>query len=714
MKPKLATRLRLAINDIRGTTTKNNAQLTAARHFLKHGNGKTTTPNWSQVIMSDYDVYSGTMYGAIKKRAVSTSLLATYHLKTKAKQELENQAKTKEEKLVHPYIEIIDKSPTVTNWAFWSMNARRLDLKGITYILAVRNVAPNLVGEIQEFKLLNPYNVERIFDKGTGELIGYKEYKPSIGKFRDLPKEMVISVIDPSPIDDEPHGMVAAAKDNQFTIKTANDYTRSAIANNINAPGIIVTDRELEGEELANFKERILSHQKGEPIFGGGAGSISWNDMQADLNKAALDKVNSIQLNNIIAVSGVSKTMLAIEESGTTRDTAKIQKDNFTESEAMSLLQMIIDALNQDFKNYYRKEYEKTGFTLYIDNPIGSDREGELKDVEIRTKSHELFTMLVNQGYDSKTAAKFADGKLTLEEIGEPTVKPEVKEEPKKPEEPEENKADNHVHLQELESGLLNTTQASLQNTIINIDNRLLAAVANHVGQTKNDFESEDDLISKRERNALQNELEIALAAFYGIILPLYAYNVLSKRLETYGTSVQFKMNNTVRAFIKEVAGSASQSHIETLLNSMIKQAQKDALAGLGRDQIARNLINKYGGEISNSRAVLIARTETNRAFTMSQYQADLQFIKQGGYDGRAFKVWTTRSGNPCEFCQAMAAQPPIPFTTPFAEVGDGLTATALVDGKSVVRKMTVGFMDVEAGNLHPNCGCIYELIIES
>lgn len=716
MKPKLSQRLRLAVNTLRGTT-KNNASLRNARAFLKYGNGKTTVPNWSQVLMSDEDSYTGIMQGAINIRGVTVTALATNNLITEASQPLMDQARKKRETITHPYLEIIDQSPTFSNYQFWYTNSIYLDLEGLAYVLVIRNVGEKLVGNVQEFKLLNPFNVQRIFDQQSGKLIGYKEYRG--GMVRELPVEMIIPIVNLNPFNQEPFSMADAAKDHQFTLKTASDYTRSAIANNINAPGIIATDRELEGEELANFKERVMSHQKGEPIFGGGAGSITWNDMQADLNKAALTDVNTISLQNIIAVSGASKTMLGWEESGTTRDTALVQKDNFVELRAMPQLQTIVDALNQDYKNYYSADYKVNQYKIRIENPLATDLDEEKKMVDNRQLNFDLYNALVNKGYDRDIAARYAEGDMGLEELGEPANEPILPPEAKpqdvpKDTPPKDTSNELHgEHLQQIESGLLASVQSSLQNTIVNIDNRLLAAVSAYVSEVKNKFAEEDDVIPEKQRKILQNELELALATFYGIILPLYANNTLSKRLEQYGKSAQFKLNNEVKAFIRDVAGKASESHISTLLNAMIEQAQKDALAGLGRDQIARNLLNKFGGEIANTRAVLIARTEAQRAFNMSQYQADKQFIKQAGFETQAYKRLVSTTGSPCPFCAALIAEPPIPFDEPFAEVGDELEATIEVDGKTKVKKMTMGFLDADAGNIHPNCACVYELIIE-
>jgi hypothetical protein len=626
-----------------------------------------------------------------------------------------DDARVKRETLTHPYLDLIDTSPSFSNYQFWYTASTYLDIEGLFYLLAIRNVSVSgLVGNIQEFKILNPFNVQRIFDPVTKKLIGYKEYRG--GTVRDIPKEMIIPFINLNPFNEEPYALTDAVKDHQFTLKTAGDYTRQAIAGNINVPGIISTDAILEGEELENFRARVTSHKKGEPLFGGGSGAIDWKDMQTDLTKSALSDVNTISLNNIIAASGASKTMLGIEESGTTRDTSATQKDNFIELRAMPQLQFIIDALNQDYKNYYAGQYKLNEYRILIENPLASDVTAEGLETANRQTGYDLYNNLVNKGYNREIAARYALGDMTLEELGEPTNEP-ISILPTNPQDSSvgsvnQDLHDHETHLQAIESGLLQTTEASLQNTIINIDNRLLATVTTHVGQVKNDFGSQDDLIKNKDKKSLQNELEIALAAFYGIILPLYASTVTTKRLEQYGKSTVFKMNNEVKSFIKEVADKTSASHIDTLLNAMMTDAQKDALAGLNRDTIANNLLNKYGGQITNSRAVAVARTETNRAFNMSQYQADKQFIDQNDLQGQMFKQWTCNSGNPCDFCLDMASEPPIPFDEPFASIGDELsTTTQNADGQDVVKKMSIDFMDSEAGDLHVNCACTYELV---
>ena len=113
--------------------------------------------------------------------------------------------------------------------------------------------------------------------------------------------------------------------------------------------------------------------------------------------------------------------------------------------------------------------------------------------------------------------------------------------------------------------------------------------------------------------------------------------------------------------------------------------------------------------DITDKRARVVARTETNRAFTMAQYDADRQFIEQNGLEERAFKRYHTRSDNPCPFCVSLERQGLIPFDEPFVKKGGSVTAR--VEGEEVT--FNVNFDNVFAGNLHPNCSCDYELVIE-
>lgn len=434
MKP--TTRVKNAVSAFfqKEETVKNSGS-NLSREFLR--NGTKNAPliqDWSQVEMSDQDMYTGYSYAAIKKRANRASSLGKKFLYTEASKAVMQQAKEKqnETELEHPYLKLIRESTEFTRRKFWHDISTYLDLEGVYYLMAVRAIADKgdgevKVGSVQKFVMLNPYNVRRVTKKSDGTLGAYIESKN--GKYREIPKEMMIEIRLLNPFDnDKAYSMTDAAKESQFTMKQAGDYTRHSIKGNINSPGAITTDVELEDNLFDNFVARIRNHNKGEPLFGNGAGAISYTSMQIDLDKAALDKINEIHRSILFAVSGTSKTALGIEESGTTRDTSQVQKDNFTEDAVMPQIEDIIDALNLDYRKYYNDEWKKNEYEIALDNPLESDREAELKDIEIRESELNLRESLIDLGYEYEIAAKYAHGDITLEELGEPTLEPELSE----------------------------------------------------------------------------------------------------------------------------------------------------------------------------------------------------------------------------------------------------------------------------------------------
>lgn len=423
---KISQRFKAAIQTF-NKSENSSAGRDLAQDFFRRGNRKPLIEDWSKVVMSDKELYSGYPYAAINKRANKVAYLAIDGIKTDATELIMKEARAKDEELYHPYLEVIDKSRSFSNFKFWHDISVFLDLEGVYYLMAVRTVAgegtSKRIGNIQYFKMLNPYNIRRIRDKETLEIGGYVEARD--GMVRTIPPEMIIEIRDLNPFsEDDPYSMTDAAKSSQFTLKQAGDYTRHSLKNNMAAPGIISTDVLLEPEQFANFVSRVTNQEKGLPLFGNGAGAITWDSMQIDMDKAALDKINEINRTELFAVSGVGKTNMAIEESGTTRETAKVQKDILVEDQIMPRLQSIIDAFNQDYKNNYEAEYEKTEYEMSVDNPLATDREAELKDIEIRDESYKLYDKLVGQGYDRELAAKYAEGEIDLDELGEPTNKP--------------------------------------------------------------------------------------------------------------------------------------------------------------------------------------------------------------------------------------------------------------------------------------------------
>lgn len=804
-------------------TRASNSTSNIGNQFLRQGNRKTMSQDWSSVLMSDQDIYTGYPYGIINKRANKLAYLAISNLHTDTSKDI--STKDAEKGIVHPYLQLIDKSPSFSNFKFWHDISVFLDLEGVYYVMAVRNFENNndstRYGDIQDFEMLNPYNIRRVVNARTLELGGYVEHRNGLS--REIPKEMIIEIKDLNPFDEnDPYSMTDALTNAQFTLKQANDYTRHSLKNNLSAPGAISTDVVLEDQQFSNFVNRITNQEKGMPLFGNGAGSIKWDPMQIEMDKAALDKITDINRSELFAVSGVGKTNLAIEESGTTRETAKVQKDLLTEDHTIPKLQLIIDALNQDYKNKYPKEYEKTGYTITIQSPLGVDKDSELKDIKIRSDTVALYNSMVDDGYNPEIAAQFINGEIQLKDIGMPqkpvsqkddkTIIEEDKDDSRPSESGEKNalliknsqeliistiesklksiedkinsnviinvekekkitvdnvekEADNLQHIEKTNQqnnpivqtdtvvihnaidddsqSVIETQQGSLQNSIVDIETRLTGSVLTNFNKIENQLNDESEILSQEERNRLVSELTLVLAGFYMLIIPLYARTIANRRLKEFGSSTDFEVNNEVKEYIDQISSQVSESHINTIFTDLYRNitntyndivesqiekiketgrkvtdddlvlARKTALEGGSRQQIINSIKDEYK-DITANRAKAIARTETNRAFTQAQYQADLQFIKQNGYDGQAYKKWITRSSNPCPTCLDLASQPPIPFTKNFADLGDEIVTTYEDNGKMKVKTQMVDFEPLQAGNAHVNCGCTYQLIIEN
>lgn len=728
-----------------------------AKDFLRFGGRKPLVQDWSKVIMTDKDLYTGYSYAAINNRANRLAQMGSDNVKTDANTKTMKANKSTGEVLKHPYLDVIDKSKTFSNYQFWYNISTFMDLEGVYYLLVIRNVQGSRVGNVQEFKLLNPYNVRRIRNKDTGEIGGYVEARD--GLVRNIPKEMIIDIRTLNPFSsDDPYAMTDAMKEFQYTLKQAGDYTRHSLKNNMAAPGILSTDMLLEDEQFKNFVSRVTNQEKGLPLFGNGAGAITWDAMQIDLDKAGLDKINEINRSTVMAVSGVGKTMMSIEESGTTRETAKVQKDLFVEAHIMPQLQFILDALNQDYKKYYESDYETYGYNLYIDNPLGIDRDAELKDIDIRSKSFEMYNSLVNKGYTAELSAKYTDGEITLEELGQPTEEPKQipaltpatpapkADDEKEEEPPKENQNNKAVRVtnefEEEMSGLVANQQSALQNEIVRIETQVVADVTNRLLKNSNAFEDTSDILPKKEQEAYEKEVQQSLELFYLALIPIYASMVMAKRTKEFNLISDFKMTPAIRRETKALAKKVGESHIDTILEDLrgaIKSgydnnvqsilseieatgrkvtdkdlafARKKALEGNGQAKIVSEIKNEYKN-ITTDRAKTIARTESSRAFNQSQLQADKQFLEQNELQGKAYKKWVTMSSNPCPTCIELSNQPPIPFNANFANVGDTIETTTTVDGKTKTYKTLINFTDLEAGNAHVNCGCRYRLIIE-
>lgn len=74
--------------------------------------------------------------------------LALENLRTDATKTIMEKAKAKGDTVVHPYLEVIDRSLNFSNYEFWFNTPTSIDLKGLAYIGVVRTVGTGRVGDV--------------------------------------------------------------------------------------------------------------------------------------------------------------------------------------------------------------------------------------------------------------------------------------------------------------------------------------------------------------------------------------------------------------------------------------------------------------------------------------------------------------------------------------------------------------------------------------
>lgn len=965
--------------------TNNNGTLSGrglARDFLVNG-GRVMKDNTSVIRLSDSDMYRGYPYAAITLRAKTVARIGDEVLFTDYKEGSVRKGESTE----HPYLVALRNSLNFDIDRFWFNNSRYIDMKGVRHIAMVRGKEGDTVGEPMEVFALNPYRVIEVVNQADSEIGGYIETRPN-GTQRIWEPYQIIRVVDDHPITEDPFGMIEAAKDAQFTLKQAGDFTRSSLNANENAPGIISTKIVLTPEQFQNFKEGIKNSDKGQPIITNG-GQVDWQSMNIDLDKSALDKINTIQKLELFAVTGQSGTTMG-EETSVNRSTAEVQDDKLVRDQAIPTIKLFASALNLDYRKNYPKDYERYGWKIRVEDPTAKNLEADQKAIAIRDEEFNLTDKLVGAGYDYDSASRYARGEIDLEQLGEPknerraapvasqaetqsfniapvinvpetkapnvTVNspdihvvnnqaeptvinniddehrmgidvskikasefPEIYEElgidlddlgyvmldvePFKVTEFVEDGEDDlyvketedgevsyvrgavaedtaHVtlmfglmensnewkgaidkaldgwninsvivdsvlyfptkeeyvpivaklkmtqqlaegnarlkllpHVQtfpdynphitlayvkndvnviskwvsalngkfkaksfDIKSGInygdaknshdhnhdatdedmafiynqleiadnniIEQSQGSLVNGIVNIDSRLVSYATNSVQNQA--FENEEDVVTEQQKEEARRELEFLLLGFYTILFGLYGRSFMQKRASDIGQLVEFKMSRTVTDWIKFSATEASASHIDTVTKEIHKaiqdayneatdiaykalidsgetaskalyeQARRQALEGAGRQQIISSLKAAQSG-ISTKRATTIARNETRRAFTQTQFQADTQFLNENGFMERAEKRWKTNSGNPCALCLEQEARGWIPFQENFVNKGETLEYEyEKKNGEKSIRSVVMDYENIDAGVLHVNCQCNYELRVRS
>lgn len=311
----------------------------------------------------------------------------------------------------HPYLNLIRHASPIPPSDFWRNLISDYDMYGRAYIFLLRRIVKDKDGKISHvglpvsIEVLDAKNVT-VLTNNTGEVVGYREMV-SAGAYREFYPEQIVPIINPNPMDRrKSFSIFEAAYKYQYTISKGTEFAQQALVNNLNIPGILGTEQTLNDEEYDNLVSQLNSHEAGKVIIADGASKLTYTPMSQDIDRASLPTLNEISRQTIFAITGTSKTILGIEESGTTRETSKIQERKFIKRTIAPLAKKVLSHLNYDYVKYY-KHSDVTLTLSSVYDPI------ESRDFFVTQKQlFDSITEMTYAGYSPDSSERFLYGEI--------------------------------------------------------------------------------------------------------------------------------------------------------------------------------------------------------------------------------------------------------------------------------------------------------------
>lgn len=629
----------------RRTPNKNNIENvkknSIATDFLRRGNFKTRQDVALDQKYNPEMTVNGWMFAALNARSDAFGEFCEENIITESK---------RGENLYHPYLQLIEESKEIPEYEFWKRAISDYDNYGQMYFFILRRVVYDKNGEVEHIGLPTKIDVlsaskMTILTK-NGKVVGYKEQIDSTHK-REYSADQIIRIINPHPRNpDVPYSIYDAAKDYQYTINKGTEFAQNALINNMNTPGILSTTEVLNDEEYDNLISRINSHEPGKAIVTDGTGNLTYTSISQSLDQAALPTLTELSRQTIFAVTGTSKTVLGIEESGTTRDTSKVQDRKFIKRAIAPVAKRVISALNFDYRVKYPELYKQNQVKMVI-KPLYDAQETQ-EQFDTQKKLFDDITEIIYSGYTKESAENFMYGDILFtdleldaedaqdiedeqEDIDNPENQPTEEEEPKE-ENPEENdgseKTLQQIHIENQDSEMHNHTNSddyylkalklhineqgeldeygkSIENKINLAKNNLLREIrsiqlqAIRESNTKMAVNAFDfsDIRTEEQENDIFRKIKNAFRKYWFLILPIIGKERL---IEDRSGNEQFKDEEVnllgtkrVKDYIDEVSEKAAKSHTHTIYKTILDAVNK-ASNKILRNIFAKEYIESY------------------------------------------------------------------------------------------------------------------------
>lgn len=373
---------------------------------------------------------------------------------------------------------------------------------------------------------------------------------------------------------------------------------------------------------------------------------------------------------------------------------------------------------------------------------------------------------------DKKIKSLMKDAKALLKELRSGTDPIEEADEPTDEELPNANSAKVvNANISPDQQRQIDLATEQFKQSVTRVDNQLLQQYIQAIQD--GDYKKAEQILEKAEESQQQHTLAFALLTIGVILLPLYAKQRIQSLFAKFGLHTVFAQTTGGQKALKEQADKGATSHVRTIAKDLKKSlddaidgelttpsveaavkdkypevaeiaiaAEKKAttdkaqagekayvkavkndqeiysyardliLSGASKDVVIKKLQENFS-DVSKKRATVIAGNEANRVFTVSQFDADAQFLAQNKLTDKAYKRLVSNTGTPEAICKAIidiTAKKPIPFNQDFIKFGQTFT-TKTEDGKTLKFKPT--YEHLKSGHIHVNCHCRYELLIQ-
>lgn len=421
---------RFARNQKKEETTEQNKQVNSfqplSQDFWRTGRVKALENIFNDREHTEKDLFSGYLFAALDLRKTVFSEFCEENIVTRVHNEHSLQDK-------HLYLSLIENSTKSTEFDFWNDIMSDWDMKGEFYLFLLRRVVykkeKDKDGNYVLEHLGKPISIE-VLDanqvnplKRNGKVVGYEQWVDSTHR-RVFAPEQIIHVMNKNPFQkDQAYSIFDIAKDYQYTMNRSSDFTKAAIVNNTNTPGILSTDQVLNDQEYDNLVAQINGHEAGKLIFSDGSGKLNYTAISQELDKSALPDVTDVNRQIIFAITGTSKTMLGIEESGTTRDTSMVQSEKFLQRVIRPMAKRVIAALNFDYRVRYPELYKSDPVDLIIKGTV--DAESAKETYETQKYLYDSVTEMTYAGYTADSSERFLKGDIDYIDLEKEEQDPE-------------------------------------------------------------------------------------------------------------------------------------------------------------------------------------------------------------------------------------------------------------------------------------------------